>query len=291
VAHWTQHRVGSGEKEHSMQGGMVMSAVASHSPRIGIEASAPDFLHGVIAGGYALGRAIRALEPDVVVLQSAHWVTTFTWYVTCHARHYGHCVSDELPDLIPGLPYDRPGDPEFGRLLVEAIRGKGLLAGYNDTPHYKWDYGTFVPLQYLDPAQRVPVVTMGTCILADLDECHEVGRAVQDAAVKSGKRVVFVASSALSHRLVRDPASWPTPANQALDRRFVALLRDGHVGQARQFLDGYGREAQVEMGGRNIASMLGALDGIGADRLNGEEYGEYGPSSGAGHTNFGIRVR
>jgi 3,4-dihydroxyphenylacetate 2,3-dioxygenase len=273
-----------------MKGQVVTSAIASHSPRIGIEASAPRFLRGVIDGAYALGRAIQKLEPDVIVLQSAHWVTTFTWYVTCQTRHQGCCVSDELPDLIPGVPYNRPGDPEFGRLLVEEIKGKGLLAGRNETPHYKWDYGTFVPLQYLDPSERIPVVTIGTCILADLDECREVGKAVQMAAAKSGKRVAFVASSALSHRLVRDPASWPTDANQTLDRRFVALLQEGRTGEAWQFLDGYAGEAQVEMGGRNIASMLGALDGITLDRLAGEEFGEYGPSSGAGHTNFGIRV-
>ena len=54
-----------------MKSGVVMSAIASHSPRTGIEASAPDFLRGVIAGSYALGRAIQALEPDVIVLQSA----------------------------------------------------------------------------------------------------------------------------------------------------------------------------------------------------------------------------
>src|SRR5205085_9177189 len=114
-------------------------------------------------------------------------------------------------------------------------KGAGLLAGRNETPHYKWDYGTFVPLQYLDPAQRIPVVTMGTCILADLDECYRVGTAVRDAAAKLGKRVVFIASSALSHRLVRNPASWSTEANQALDRRFVAMLEAGRRGEAREF--------------------------------------------------------
>src|ERR1700686_2647563 len=191
-----------------------MSAIASHSPRIGIEAQAPDFLRGVIAGAYALGRAIQALEPDLIVLQSAHWVTTFTWYVTCQPHHQGCCVSDELPDLIPGVPYDRPGDPEFGATLAEQIKAEGLLAGRNDTPHYKWDYGTFLPLQYLDPAQRIPVVTMGTCILADLDECYQVGVAVGQAAAKAGKRVVFVASSALLHRLVRDSARRATAAKQ-----------------------------------------------------------------------------
>lgn len=274
-----------------MDSGVVMSAIASHSPRIGIEAEAPDFLRGVIAGAYALGRAIQSLKPDLIVLQSAHWVTTFTWYTTCQPRHRGRCVSDELPDLIPGIPYDRPGDPEFGALLVEEIKAAGLLAGCNDTPHYKWDYGTFVPMQYLDPAQRIPVVTMGTCILADLDECYRVGTAVREAAVRSGKRVVFVASSALSHRLVRNPASWPTEANQALDRRFVAMIEAGRTGEAWQCLPRFATEAQVEMGGRNIASMLGALDGIPPERLAGREFGEYGPSSGAGHTNIGLVAR
>lgn len=274
-----------------MPGQVVMSAIASHTPRIGIEAQAPDFLRGVIAGEYALGRAIQALEPDLIVLQSAHWVTTFTWYVTCQPRHAGNCVSDELPDLIPGIPYDRPGDPEFGALLVEEIKAAGLLAGRNETPHYKWDYGSFVPLQYLDPSQRIPVVTMGTCILADLDECYRVGVAVREAAAKSGKRVVFVASSALSHKLVRNPAAWPTPEHRALDRNFVAMLAEARLDQARAALAGYAAETQVEMGGHNIASMLGALDGLAPDRLSGREYGEYGPSSGAGHTNFGIAVQ
>lgn len=271
-------------------GKLVMSAIASHSPRIGIEAAAPDFLRGVIAGEYALGRALRALEPDVIVLQSAHWVTTFTWYATCQARHQGNCVSDELPDLIPGMPYDRPGDPAFGAALVDAVKAQGLLAGRNETPHYKWDYGTFVPLQYLDPEQRIPTVTMGTCILADLDECYRVGVAVRAAAEASGKRVVFVASSALSHKLVRNPAAWPTQKHQALDQRFLGLLSEGDTGAAWRMLDGYAKETLVEMGGRNIASMLGALDGVPAAQLSGRQYGEYGPSSGAGHTNVGIAV-
>jgi 3,4-dihydroxyphenylacetate 2,3-dioxygenase len=274
-----------------MSGAIVIGALASHTPRIGIEANAPDFLRGVIAGEYALGRAIQALEPDVIVLQSAHWVTTFTWYVTSQTRHHGSCVSDELPDLIPGVPYDRPGDPEFGARLVDEIRGIGLLAGRNETPHYKWDYGTFVPLQYLDPAQRIPVVTMGTCILAGLDECYRVGTAIRRAAEESGKRVAFVASSALSHKLVRDPASWPTAANRERDRHFLAMLRAGRTGEARHFLESYAGDSDVEMGGRNIATLLGVLDGVPADLLAAAEYGEYGPSSGAGHTNFGITLR
>ena len=66
------------------------------------------------------------------------------------------------------------------------------------------------------------------------------------------------------------------------------LQRRSRRGEAREFLAGFAVEAQVEMGGRNIASTLGALDGIPPDRLTGREFGEYGPSSGAGHTNIGV---
>jgi 3,4-dihydroxyphenylacetate 2,3-dioxygenase len=89
---------------------------------------------------------------------------------------------------------------------------------------------------------------------------------------------------------VRNPASWPSADDQALDRRFVALLCGGRIDAARHMLDDFAAAAQVEMGGRNIATMLGVLDGVAGDRLGGEEYGEYGPSSGAGHTNIGVRV-
>lgn len=103
--------------------------------------------------------------------------------------------------------------------------------------------------------------------------------------------MVFVASTALSHKLVRNPAAWPTDAHQALDRRFMDMLRAGRLAEAWQFLDAYARETHVEMGGRNLASMLGVLDGVSPARLSGAMHGEYGPSSGAGHTNFGIHVR
>jgi 3,4-dihydroxyphenylacetate 2,3-dioxygenase len=176
-------------------------------------------------------------------------------------------------------------------VLVDALKAKGMLAGQNTTEHYKWDYGTFVPLQYLDPAQRIPVVTMGTCVAADLDECFQVGVAVRDAARKSGKRVVFVASTALSHKLVRAPEAWPTEMHQKLDHDYLDLLRDGKVAEARRFLDDYAPVTHVEMGGRTLATMLGVLDGIPAAHLKGAEYGEYGPSSGAGHTNFAVAIQ
>ena len=95
-----------------MSGGLIASAVATHSPRMAIEETAPDFVRGLIAGSREMGEAVRGLDPDLIVLQSAHWVSTFNWYVTAHAVHEGVCMAEEAPDLIPGIPYRLPGDPD-----------------------------------------------------------------------------------------------------------------------------------------------------------------------------------
>ena len=43
-----------------MTGGIIAGVVTPHTPRMAVEAKAPDFLRGVIAGSYALGAALRA---------------------------------------------------------------------------------------------------------------------------------------------------------------------------------------------------------------------------------------
>jgi hypothetical protein len=40
-----------------------------------------------------------------------------------------------------------------------------------------------------------------------------------------------------------------------------------------------------------VATMLGALEGLPTEWQSGVEYGESGPSSEAGHTNFAISVQ
>ncbi len=268
-----------------MSGGLIASVVTPHTPRMGVEETAPDFVRGLIAGIRELGDAVRALKPDLIVLQSAHWVATFNWYVTAHAFHEGICVADEAPNLIPGTPYRYPGDPEYARTLAAAIEAAGIPCGVNETPHYRWDYATFVPLHYMDPTAAIPVVTLPTVVCADLDECMTVGRLAHDAAVRAGRRAVFVSSCALSHEVLRGPKLWPSDAMQALDRRLLALLSGGETRELVAWAPTFCEEAMAEMGGRTLCGMIGAMDAMerAAGPLQGHQYGPYAQSSGSGN--------
>jgi 3,4-dihydroxyphenylacetate 2,3-dioxygenase len=229
---------------------------------MGVEERAPDFVRGLIAGLREMGEALRASKPDLFVLHSAHWVSTFNWYVTAQAVHEGVCVADEAPDLIPGTPYHRHGDPGFAAAMAEAMNGAGIPCRLNTSPHYAWDYATLVPLQYIDPEASVPVVTLTSVLCSDSDECFKVGGLAHDAAVSSGRRVAFISSCALSHKVLRDPELWPSEDLQAMDRRFVELVCAGRTAELIAWFPTFASDAVAEMGGRTLASMLGAMDAL-----------------------------
>jgi 3,4-dihydroxyphenylacetate 2,3-dioxygenase len=266
-----------------MDSGIIAGIITSHTPRMGVEETAPDFVQPLIAGSKQLGEWIREQAPDVIVLHTTHWVSTFNWYATCHAVHVGRCVAEEAPELIGGLPYQYRGDPEFAQTLIEAAKARDVPFLGNDCEHYHWDYGTYVPMKYLDPEAELAVVSIPTVIMADLDECMNVGRAVHDAATTAGKRVMFIASTALTHLLVRGPATWPLPEHQELDFKLLDMLREGRVAEAIAWFPEYANIVKAEMGGRVVAGLIGALDAMAEQPYGSRTFSDYAQSSASGN--------
>ncbi len=275
------------------QPGVMAAAVVAHVPTLSRAEITPEFQRTLVEGERALGEALRADKPDLWVVASTHWVSTFNWFATCQAVHQGVCVADEAPDLVPGTPYRYRGDPEFAGALVEEWQRLGIPAVRNETPHYSWDYGTYVPMSHLDPHAEVPVVGVPTVLMANLAESMRAGAAIHAVAKRLGRRVALLASTALSHALVRGRHHMPTPERVALDRRFMELLRKGEVQELIEWMPAYSREAVAEMGGRVLAVMLGCLDALAADgaRFETSMHGEYAQSSGSGNAVLCVRAR
>jgi 3,4-dihydroxyphenylacetate 2,3-dioxygenase len=273
-----------------MQGGLIAVAVAPHAPRLGIEERVPGFQRGLIDGMKQMGEALRGLRPDLFVVNSAHWVSTFNWYATLQDPHRGVCVADEAPDLMPGTPYERKGDAAFAGALVEKLKAVGIPALANDSPHYQWDYAGLVPLLYLDPDAEVPVVQISAVHAGALDEAAKVGQLLDEVAQATGRRVCVIASTALSHALERGPEKWPTPERIELDKRLIGLLERGEVARLREWLPAYSDAAVAEMGGRVLALMCGALAALHAraGALRGRLFGAYAQSSGSGNASVAV---
>ena len=276
-----------------MNPGIIAAAAVPHVPTLGLPQNTPEFQLTLVEGERTLGRVLREMQPDLFVVNSSHWICTFGWYATCQSVHEGICVADEAPDLIPGIAYKRTGDSEFASALVNEWQVRGIPGGRNETPNYAWDYGSLVPLLYLDPDAQIPVVQIPTVILSDHAECMQAARAVHATAKRQGKRVVYIASSAFSHALVRGRHFKPTAEREALDQKFIDQLKRGAVAEALAWFPEYSREAVAEMNGKPLAGMLGALQALQEDgmALVGEQYGEYAQSSGSGNASVMVRPR
>jgi 3,4-dihydroxyphenylacetate 2,3-dioxygenase len=266
--------------------GVVAAAVVAHVPTLGREEITPDFQQTLVAGEREMGAAVRrTLKPDLWVIASAHWVATFDWVVTCQPVHEGVCVADEAPNLIPGSPYRYRGDTAFAAAFIEELGRAAVPAARNDSPHYGWDYGTYVPLKHLDPDAQVAVVGMPSVLMADHAECLKAGAAVHATAKRLGRRAVFLASTAFAHILVRGRHNWPTPERVAADKAFIEKLKGGAVEDAVAGFGDYSRLVGAEMGGRPLATLLGVMRAMAADgaQLAGRQYGAYAQSSASGN--------
>ncbi len=268
--------------------GVFAAITAPHVPTLSRAEITPDFQRTLVDAERQLGETLRARKPDLWVVASTHWVSTFNWFATCQATHQGICVADEAPDLVPGLAYRYRGDPEFAGALIDAWNASSIPAVRNDSPHYSWDYGTFVPLSHLDPEAEVAVVGVPAVLMADLDECRRAGAAIHATARALGRRAVFVASTALSHALVRGRHHMPTPERVVLDERFISLMKAGKVSELTEWLPQYSKDSVAEMGGRVLATMLGCLDAMQQEggAVACEMVGGYAQSSGSGNVSL-----
>ncbi|KAA9028424.1 DODA-type extradiol aromatic ring-opening family dioxygenase [Niallia endozanthoxylica] len=237
-----------------------LSIIAPHVPSICHEDQAPDFQKGIVEGLKEVAKEIAQIGPDAIVLVSCHWPTTFAHYVDCYPVHKGLLTAQEAPDLIKDVPYYYPGDAELAAQLVQAGKDAELSVEGVYDEHFVWDYGTVVPLRYLVPNEDIPVINLSVTLAANLEETYRWGQVIAKVLRESDKKVVFVASGALAHNLVRGRHHMPTLAEHAMDKQFVEFVMNKEYQAAYAMLPQFSSMAKVESGGRHLAMLFGIID-------------------------------
>lgn len=107
---------------------------------------------------------------------------------------------------------------------------------------------------------------------------HNYGRAIRDAIAASGKRVVFIASGDLSHRLKADSPYGLAPRGEAFDRDLTAALGAGDFARLLSYDDDLLEEV-AECGLRSFNILGGVL----ADTVFEAELLSYEGTYGVGY--------
>jgi 3,4-dihydroxyphenylacetate 2,3-dioxygenase len=231
---------------------------------------------------------LAPLAPDTIIVFDAHWATTVEFVVSAQSRRRGLYTSDELPRGMSQVPYDIPGDPELAQLIGEEVAAAGSWMTPIDDEHLPIHYPTVNLLPFLQGSERW--ISVSTAQTAETDDFLLVGAAIGRAVARSRRRVVLLASGAMSHTFWKlrelrahessDPVHIRTPEARAADLERVAWLEAGEHRKVVDTMPEFLRFHPEAMFGHYLM-MVGAVGGRDCT-APGIPYSEYENAIGTG---------
>ena len=237
---------------------MVLSEL--DGPRKGTRQDAID-------GHAEIGRRCRQLGVDTIVVFDTHWLVNANYHVNCSPHFKGLYTSNELPHFISNLAFEFPGNPGLGQTLARVATGMGVETLAHDRTTLGPEYGTLVPMRYMNADRHFKVVSVSAlCTSHYLDDSARLGWAMRRAVEEHyDGSVAFLASGSLSHRFAQNGLApefafrtW-SPFLEALDHEVVAIWKRGDWKTFCGMLPEYAAKGHGEGFMHDTAMLLGAL--------------------------------
>ncbi|MEY4907596.1 MAG: hypothetical protein RL260_1314 [Pseudomonadota bacterium] len=251
-------------------GTLALAAKITHVPSMYLS-ELPGPRHGTrqdaIDGHHEISRRCRELGVDTLVVFDTHWLVNANYHVNCAPHFQGTYTSNELPHFIANLPFESPGNPELGRLMARVATDLGVETLAHDATTLNPEYGTLVPLRYMNADQHFKVVSVSAlCMAHYLDDSARLGWALRRAVEDHyDGTVAFLASGSLSHRFAQNGLApefafkvW-SPFLAHLDHHVVEMWQRGEWRDFCGMLPEYASKGHGEGFMHDTAMLLGAL--------------------------------
>lgn len=253
-------------------GTLALAAKITHVPSMYL--SEQDGPHkgcrqAAIDGHKEIARRMREAGVDTVVVFDTHWLVNSGYHINCAPSWEGIYTSNELPHFIKNLPYSYVGNPELGKLIAETATAMGVLTRAHDATSLAPEYGTLVPMRYMNPDKQFKVVSVSAlCTVHNLADSIVLGQAVRQAIEEQyAGTVAVLASGSLSHRFAQNGVSeqflhkvWD-PFLETVDHHVVDLWQKGDWPTFCGMLPEYAVKCHGEGMMHDTAMLLGVLGG------------------------------
>lgn len=239
-------------------------------------------------------RSLDALQPDVLLVHSPHWVTQQGHHFLGVEKLSGKSVDPIFPNLFR-YSFQLDVDVELAEACCAEAAELGLTTKMMRNPKFRVDYGTITTLHMMRPQWDIPVVGLSAnnspyylTTQEGLEEMDLLGRATAKAIERTGRRAVLLASNTLCHFHFSEEPEIPedmskehpqTYAGYLWDMRMIDLLRKGKTRDAFEILPKFIDEAFAEVKSGAFTWMFAAM---GYPELPAELHG-YGTVIGTGN--------
>ena len=276
-------------------GKVALAAKITHVPSMYLS-ELPGPRHGTrqdaIDGHVEIGRRCRELGVDTIVVFDTHWLVNANYHLNCAPHFKGLYTSNELPHFISNMGFEFPGNPALGQLLAKTANELGVETLAHERTTLGPEYGTLVPMRYMNTDQHFKVVSVSAlCMAHYLNDSARLGwafrRAVED---HYDGTVAFFASGSLSHRFAQNGLApeygfkiW-SPFLEHLDREVIRMWQAGEWKAFCEMLPEYASKGHGEGFMHDTAMLLGTL-GWSAYDAPAEVVTPYFGASGTGQIN------
>jgi len=220
-----------------------------------------------IEGHETIARRCREAGVDTLVVFDTHWLVNASYHVNCAPHFKGTYTSNELPHFIANMPFECGGNPALGQLLAQACNDAGVETLAHDATTLAPEYGTLVPLRYMNADQHFKVVSVSAlCMAHYLNDSARLGWAMRRAVEEYyDGTVAFFASGSLSHRFAQNGLApefafkiW-SPFLEQLDHHVIGMWQRGEWADFCEMLPEYAAKGHGEGFMHDTAMLLGAL--------------------------------
>lgn len=199
---------------------------------------------------------IAALCPDTIVITSPHQTMYSDYFhISPGKSAKGSFAKFGAPEVKFNEEYDEDLVDEISEIAHKENFPCGIL-GEEDS---KLDHGTMVPLWFIrNKYKGGKIVRIGLSGLP-LTEHYRLGMIIEEAVEALGRKVVFVASGDLSHKLQDYGPYGFAKEGPQYDERIMDVMGRGAFGELFDFSEDFCDKA-AECGHRSFVIMAGAWD-------------------------------
>ena len=214
-------------------------------------------------------QAVVAAEPDCIVITSPHApMFRDAFHITTGERLEGSMAQFRAPQER----LEARCDNELAEAIMQAANDAGIFAVTRARYGATMDHATYVPLYFIREAYHVavpdavndvpcPIVRIGLSGFSY--ETHRaLGGIIARTAETLGRRIAFVASGDLSHKLLAEGPYGFAPEGPVFDERIGQIFSSGDLEGLFAFDEAF-CDAAAECGLRSFQIMAGAIAGCG----------------------------
>ena len=213
----------------------------------------PDAAPGYRRLADALGTVreeIAASDADLIMIYSTKWLSVIGHQIQADPAPTWVHVDHEWHDLGE-IPYSFKIDAAFAAAYEAAAKKRGLTARTVAYKGFPIDTGTITALKMLNPENRIPACVVSCNMYADRAETIVLGKAARDAAEQLGKKVIAIAVTQLSNRMVTELIDPKTDRISSLkddewNRKVLEFLGNGRLEDVSQLARQFFREANAD---------------------------------------------